>query len=52
MKITMQKDLEVEYEYVPSDQSETRLQRGFEIIFEKILNTQNDKKYKYEHENN
>lgn len=49
----MRKDnFEVEYEYVPSKQSEIRLQRGFEIIFEKILNTQKDKKYEYEYENN
>lgn len=45
-------NFEIEYEYIPSKQSEVRLQRAFEIIFEKILNTQRDKKYKYEHENN
>lgn len=43
---------EVEYKYVPSKQSEIRLQQAFEIIFEKILNTQSDKKYEYEHKNN
>ena len=36
----MNKDsFEVEYEYVPSKQSEIRLQRAFEIIFEKIIKT-------------
>lgn len=34
----MKKDsFEVEYEYVPSKQSEARLQKAFEIIFEKII---------------
>ena len=44
----------VKYEYVPSKQSEIRLQRAFEIIFEKILNTQIPNKHEdeYEHENN
>lgn len=32
-----QNDFEVEYEYVPSKQSETRLQKAFEIILEKII---------------
>lgn len=45
-------NFEVEYEYVPSKQSEVRLQKAFEIIFEKILNLQTDKEYEYEHENN
>jgi len=32
-----QDDFEVEYEYVPSKQSEIRLQKAFKIIFEKII---------------
>lgn len=32
-------NFEVKYEYLPSRQAEARLQRGFEIIFEKIVNT-------------
>lgn len=32
-----QDDFEVEYEYVPSKQSEARLRKAFEIIFEKII---------------
>ena len=34
----MNKDnFEVKYEYVPSKQSEIKLQKAFEIIFEKII---------------
>jgi hypothetical protein len=34
------KDFDVKYEYLPSKQFEVRLQRGFEIIFEKIIKTE------------
>jgi hypothetical protein len=40
MKTSTQKDFKVKYEYVPSAQSEARLQRAFEIIFEKIIKTE------------
>lgn len=30
-------NFEVQYEYAPSKQSEVRLQKAFEIIFEKII---------------
>ena len=45
-----EKDFEVSYEYIPSQQSEVRLQRGFEIIFEKIMKTEehNQANQKYE----
>lgn len=36
-KKVKEKDYVVEYEFMPSKQSEIRLQRGFEIIFEKII---------------
>lgn len=32
-------NFEIQYEYAPSKQSEVRLQKAFEIIFEKIIKT-------------
>ena len=32
-----QNNFKVEYQYLPSKQSEVRLQKAFEIIFEKII---------------
>lgn len=34
---TGKKDFDIQYEYVPSEQSEIRLQSVFEMIFEKII---------------
>lgn len=34
-----EKDFVIKYEYLPSKQSEIKLQRAFEIIFEKIIKT-------------
>jgi len=39
-----QDSFEIEYEYVPSKQSEIKLQKAFEIIFSKIIEIKN-----YEH---
>lgn len=38
---TGKKDFDIQYEYVPSEQSEVRLQRVFEMIFEKIIKANN-----------
>lgn len=37
MKATRQKDFDIQYEYITSEQSEVRLQSVFEMIFEKIV---------------
>lgn len=37
MNRTKRKDFDVQYEYIPSEQSEQRLQSVFEMIFEKII---------------
>ena len=47
-----EKDFVVEYEYVPSKNSKIRLQRGFAIILEKIINLEEINKNHYEHETN
>lgn len=36
-KKKQEKDFVIKYEFMPSEQSEIRLQRGFQIIFEKII---------------
>jgi hypothetical protein len=37
MKTKWEKEFDIQYEYIPSEHSEMRLQRAFEIIFEKII---------------
>lgn len=39
-KNNREKDFVVEYQFLPSEQSEIKLQRGFQIIFEKVIETE------------
>lgn len=48
--MTKQKDFDIKYEYIPSEQSEIRLQKVFEMIFERILDLEDTNKSNYEHE--
>ncbi len=48
--MTKQKDFDIRYEYIASEQSEMRLQRVFEMIFEKILSLEDINKSNYEQE--